>query len=224
MASLTRTCGRARLWSAGHSRTRCRTNAAIGGSTNAIIHLLAIAGRLGVPLMLDDFDTLARPVPTLVNLMPSGRFLMEDFCYAGGLPVVLRELAEAGFLDPEAVTVTGRSIGENVGSARCFNRDVIRSVDEPLMPAGSGTAVLRGNLCPNGAVIKQSAASAHLMKHRGRALVFDSPEEYWAVSEDPDMDVDADDVLVIRGAGPKATRACRRSPTWRCRPSCSRPA
>jgi dihydroxy-acid dehydratase len=180
-----------------------RANAAIGGSTNAIIHLLAIAGRLGVPLALDDFDALARPVPTLVNLMPSGRFLMEDFCYAGGLPVVLRELAEAGFLNSEVVTVTGRSIGENVGSARCFNREVIRSVDDPLMPPGTGTAVLRGNLCPNGAVIKQSAASAHLMKHRGRALVFDTPEEYWAVCDDPELDVDADDVLVIRGAGPR---------------------
>ncbi|MBX6354680.1 MAG: dihydroxy-acid dehydratase [Micromonosporaceae bacterium] len=180
-----------------------RATAAIGGSTNAIIHLLALAGRLGVPLDLDDFDTLAKPVPTLVDLMPSGRFLMEDFCYAGGLPVVLRELAEAGLLHSEQITVTGRSIGENVAGAECYNREVIRSMDDPLLPPDSGTAVLRGNLCPGGAVIKQSAASPQLMKHRGRAVVFDSPEAYHAVCDDPDLDVESDDILVIRGAGPR---------------------
>jgi dihydroxy-acid dehydratase len=180
-----------------------RANAAIGGSTNAIIHLLAIAGRLGVPLALDDFDELARPVPTLVDLMPSGRYLMEDFCYAGGLPVVLRELAGGDLLHSGQITVTGRGIGANVAEAQCWNRDVIRPLDEPLQPPGSGTAVLQGNLCPGGAVIKQSAASPELMKHRGRALVFDSPEEYHAVSDDPDLDVTADDILVIRGAGPR---------------------
>jgi L-arabonate dehydrase len=180
-----------------------RANAAIGGSTNAIIHLLAIAGRLGVPLALDDFDELARPVPTLVDLMPSGRYLMEDFCYAGGLPVVLRELAGGDLLHSGQITVTGRGIGANVAEAQCWNRDVIRPLDEPMLPPGSGTAVLSGNLCPGGAVIKQSAASPELMKHRGRALVFDSPEEYHAVSDDPDLDVTADDILVIRGAGPR---------------------
>jgi dihydroxy-acid dehydratase len=180
-----------------------RANAAIGGSTNAIIHLLAIAGRLGVPLALDDFDQLARPVPTLVDLMPSGRYLMEDFCYAGGLPVVLRQLAEAGLLHSDQITVTGQGIGANVADAACWNRNVIRPWEDPLLPPGSGTAVLRGNLCPGGAVIKQSAASAHLMKHRARALVFDTPEQYHAVCDDPDTDVEADDCLVIRGAGPR---------------------
>jgi dihydroxy-acid dehydratase len=180
-----------------------RANAAIGGSTNAIVHLLAIAGRLGVPLALDDFDVLARPVPTLVDLMPSGRFLMEDFCYAGGLPVVLAQLAEAGLLHADQVTVTGQGIGANVAGATCWNTEVIRPMDEPLQPPGSGTVVLRGNLCPDGAVIKLSAASPALLKHRGRALVFDSPEEYHAVSEDPDLDVTADDILVIRNAGPR---------------------
>jgi dihydroxy-acid dehydratase len=178
-----------------------RAVAAIGGSTNAIIHLLAIAGRLGVPLSLDDFDVLAKPVPTLVDLMPSGRFLMEDFCYAGGLPVVLRSLDAAGLLHSGQITVTGASIGENVASAECWNPEVIRSFDDPLQPPDSGTAVLRGNLCPGGAVIKQSAASPHLMKHRGRAVVFDSPEAYHAVAST--VDISADDVLVIRGAGPR---------------------
>jgi dihydroxy-acid dehydratase len=180
-----------------------RANAAIGGSTNAVIHLLAIAGRLGVELSLDDFDELARPVPTLVDLLPSGRHLMEDFCYAGGLPVVLRELAEAGLLNAGQLTVTGRSIGDNVAGARCWGPEVIRTVEEPFLPAGSGTAVLRGNLCPSGAVVKQSAASPELLKHRGRALVFDSPEAYHAVCDQDDFDVSADDVLVIRYAGPK---------------------
>jgi dihydroxy-acid dehydratase len=180
-----------------------RANAAIGGSTNAIIHLLAIAGRLGVPLSLDEFDELARPVPTLVNLMPSGRYLMEDFCYAGGLPAVLSELAGAGLLEPGALTVTGLGIGDNVAGAPCWNRDVIATVSDPLQPPGTGTAVLRGNLCPGGAVIKQSAASPELMTHRGRALVFDAPEDYHAVASDPDLDVTAQDVLVIRGAGPR---------------------
>jgi dihydroxy-acid dehydratase len=180
-----------------------RTNAAIAGSTNAIIHLLALAGRLGVPLTLDDFDELARPVPTLLDLMPSGRFLMEDFCYAGGLPAVMAELARGGLLHDGQITVTGRGIGTNVAGAECWNSEVIRTFDSPLQPPGTGTAVLRGNLCPDGAVIKQSAASPELMQHRGRALVFDSVEEYHAVADDPDLDVSADDILVIRGAGPR---------------------
>ncbi|WP_203695502.1 IlvD/Edd family dehydratase [Catellatospora coxensis] len=180
-----------------------RANAAIGGSTNAVLHLLALAGRVGVELGLDDFDRLIRQVPTLVDLMPSGRFLMEDFCYAGGLPVVLRRLAEAGLLHRDAVTVTGHGIGAEVADAGCWNDEVIRPWDKPLQPAGSGTAVLAGNLCPRGAVLKQSAASPHLLVHEGRAVVFDSPEDYHAVCDDEDLDVAADDVIVVRGAGPK---------------------
>jgi dihydroxy-acid dehydratase len=178
-----------------------RVNAAIGGSTNAVIHLLAIAGRLGVPLELDDFDTLIGDVPTLVNLQPSGKYLMEDFCYAGGLPAVMRELGD--LLHGDALTVTRKTVGENVGDAPCWNRDVIMPFDQPFQPAGTGTAVLRGNLAPDGAVIKQSAASAHLLKHRGRALVFDSPEAYYQVAADPDLEVDEDTVLIIRYCGPK---------------------
>ncbi|WP_245617522.1 IlvD/Edd family dehydratase [Amycolatopsis taiwanensis] len=180
-----------------------RVNAAIGGSTNAIIHLLAIAGRADVELRLDDFDRLARAVPTLVDLMPSGRFLMEDFCYAGGLEVVMKRLIDADLLHAGSITVTGKSVADNVGGAECWNNEVITKVEEPFQPAGTGTAVLRGNLCPDGAVIKQSAASEHLLTHRGRALVFDTAEDYHAVCDDPDLDVDADTVLVIRGAGPK---------------------
>jgi dihydroxy-acid dehydratase len=178
-----------------------RVNAAIGGSTNAVIHLLAIAGRLGVPLTLDDFDALARDVPTLVNLQPSGKYLMEDFCYAGGLPAVMRELGELLRLD--VLTVTGTTLGENIKDAPCWNRDVIATLERPVQPAGSGTAVLRGNLAPDGAVIKQSAASPRLLRHRGRGLVFDSPEAYHRAASDPDLDVDEDTVLVIRYCGPK---------------------
>jgi dihydroxy-acid dehydratase len=176
-----------------------KVNAAIGGSTNAVIHLLAIAGRLGIELSLDDFDALAQDVPTLVNLMPSGKYLMEDFCYAGGLPAVMRELG--GLLYGGAITVSGKTVAENVADAPCWNREVIQPFDDPFQPAGTGTAVLRGNLAPDGAVIKQSAASPHLLKHRGRALVFDTPESYHAVVED--LDTDEDTVLVIRYCGPK---------------------
>jgi dihydroxy-acid dehydratase len=176
-------------------------NAAIGGSTNAVIHLLAIAGRLGVPLCLDDFDELARPVPTLVNLMPSGRFLMEDFCYAGGVPAVMRELGD--LLHADHVGVSGQTLSDVIATAECWNREVIRTVEDPLQPPGSGTAVLRGNLCPDGAVIKQSAASSHLMKHRGQALVYDSIEEYHRAATDPALPADESTVLVVRGAGPK---------------------
>src|SRR5579863_7426349 len=180
-----------------------RVNAAIGGSTNAVIHLLAIAGRVGVKLHLDDFDVLARDVPTLLNLQPNGQYLMEDFCYAGGLPAVMRELAAAGLLNADAITVTGAGIGANVADAPCWNREVIKTMADPFQPAGTGTAVLRGNLAPGGAVIKQSASSPHLLKHRGRALVFDSPTDYYAVSNDPELDVDEDTVLVIRYCGPR---------------------
>jgi dihydroxy-acid dehydratase len=178
-----------------------RVNAAIGGSTNAVIHLLAIAGRAGVPLRLEDFDELARDVPTLVNLMPSGRYLMEDFCYAGGVPAVMAELGD--LLHVSHVSVTGKTLAENIADAQCWNRDVIRTAAEPLQPPGTGTAVLRGNLCPGGAVIKQSAASPNLLEHRGQALVFDSIEEYHEAAVRPDLEVDESNVLVVRGAGPR---------------------
>jgi L-arabonate dehydrase len=178
-----------------------RVNAAIGGSSNAAIHLIALAGRVGVPLGLDDFDALARAVPTLVNLMPSGRYLMEDFAYAGGLPAVMRELGE--LLHRDALTVSGRTVGENVADAPCWNREVITTLEEPLQPPGTGLAVLRGNLCPDGAVIKQSAASPQLLKHRGRALVFDRLEDYNLAREAEGLPVDAATVLVMRNAGPK---------------------
>lgn len=178
-----------------------RINAAIGGSTNAVIHLLALAGRAEVPLELDDFDRLARDVPTLVNLKPSGEFLMDDFAGAGGLPAVLAEIADLLHLD--ALTVTGRTLGENIEGATCWDRQVIRTRAEPLAPAGSATAVLRGNLCPDGAVLKLSAASPSLLQHRGRAVVFDSIEAYNAAADDEALDVEADDVLVLRYAGPR---------------------
>ncbi|WP_308190332.1 IlvD/Edd family dehydratase [Amycolatopsis sp. GM8] len=180
-----------------------RVNAAIGGSTNAIIHLLAIAGRAEVPLLLADFDEQARMVPTLVDLMPSGRFLMEDFCYAGGLPVVQQQLLDAGLLHPAPITVTGKALADTVASAENWNPEVITTVGAPFQPAGTGTAILRGNLAPGGAVIKQSAASPELLTHTGPALVFDTVEDYHTVADDPDLDVTADTVLVIRGAGPK---------------------
>ncbi|MGC0374176.1 IlvD/Edd family dehydratase [Streptomyces sp. SAI-229] len=180
-----------------------RVNAAIGGSTNAVIHLTALAGRVGVELGLRDFDDLVRAVPTLVNLMPSGTYLMEDFCYAGGLPAVMAELLGGGLLHGEPVTVTGRTVAENTGGAERVGSDVITPLGAPFQPAGTGIAVLRGNLCPDGAVIKQSAASPHLLTHRGPARVFDSPEAYHEVADDPDLDVDENTVIVIRNAGPK---------------------
>jgi dihydroxy-acid dehydratase len=176
-------------------------NAAIGGSTNAVIHLTALAGRVGVELELEAFDRLAREVPLLVNLMPSGTYLMEDFYYAGGLPAVVSELGDR--LHRDAVTVTGRSIGRNCdGAGPVPGSDVIRSSASPLA-VGAGTAVLRGNLCPDGAVIKQSAASPRLLRHRGRAVVFASIEEYDAAVDSPDLDVDEDSVLVLQHAGPR---------------------
>lgn len=177
-----------------------RANAAIGGSTNAIVHLLAIAGRAGVPFHLADFDELARDVPTLVNLKPTGEHLMEDFAAAGGMPAVLTEISDLLHLD--ALTVTGRTLGEEITGAPCYDRAVIRARDEPLLPAGSGTVVLRGNLCPDGAVLKVSAASPQLLCHRGRALVFDSIEAYNEAADGEELDADPDTVLVLRNAGP----------------------
>ncbi len=179
-----------------------RANAAIGGSTNAVIHLLAIARRVGVELSLSDWDELGRGVHCLVNLMPSGKYLMEDFYYAGGLPAVLRQLAENGLLHKDALTVNGRSIGENNQHAPCFNRDVIHTFKEPFK-RDSGIAVLRGNLCPNGAVIKPSAASPHLMKHKGRAVVFESAEEMRRRVDDPRLEIDENSIMVLKNCGPK---------------------
>ena len=179
-----------------------RVNGAVGGSTNAVIHLLAIAGRVGVPLSLDDWDRLGRDVPTIVDLMPSGRFMMEDFYYAGGLPPVLRALAEHGLLHKDALTVNGRTQWENCGEAPTFNPEVIRPFDRPVVSHG-GIAVLRGNLAPSGAVLKPSAASPHLLRHRGRAVVFENIEHYKARIMDPALDVDADCVLVLKNSGPK---------------------
>src|SRR5690606_16950824 len=149
--------------------TAIRVNAAIGGSTNAVIHLLAIAGRIGVPLALEDFDRIGSELPCLVDLQPSGRFLMEDFYYAGGLPAVMKEIRQ--YLALDALTANGRTLGENIEDAPCYNRDVIRALDAPVRER-AGIAVLRGNLAPDGAVIKPSAASPHLLRHRGRAVVF----------------------------------------------------
>ena len=177
-----------------------RVNMAIGGSTNAIIHLVAIAGRLGINLPLDLFDEISRGTPFITNVRPSGEFLMEDMFYAGGLPAVMKELEP--MLHLKATTVTGKSMGENIADARCFNRDVIRTLKEPLKPQG-GTVVLKGNLAPHGAVLKQTAASPHLLKHKGRAVVFESYQDLWARVDDPKLDVDEDSVLVMKNGGPK---------------------
>ncbi|WP_294766890.1 IlvD/Edd family dehydratase [uncultured Rhodoferax sp.] len=177
-----------------------RTNAAIGGSTNAVIHLLAIAGRIGVDLKLEDFDKLGSEVNNILNLQPSGQYLMEDFCYAGGLPAVMREILP--LLHADAMTVNGKTIRENVENAPCYNREVIKTVEEPFMPA-AGIAVVRGNLAPNGAVIKPSAASKHLLHHRGRAVVFESIEEFHAKIDDPDLDIDENCIMVLKNCGPR---------------------
>ena len=177
-----------------------RVVGAIGGSTNAVIHLLAIAGRIDVNLNLDDWDHLGREVPCLVNLMPAGKYLMEDFYYAGGLPAVIVELGD--MIHRNALTVNGRTIGENSSDAPCHNRDVIRPLGDPLKPDG-GIAVLRGNLCPQGAIIKPSAATPELMKHRGRAVVFENIEEFHARIDDPELDVDETCVPVLKNCGPR---------------------
>lgn len=179
-----------------------RTNGAIGGSTNAVIHLLAIAGRVGVDLTLDDWDRCGRDVATIVNLMPSGKYLMEEFFYAGGLPVVLKHLGEAGLLHKHAMTVSGTAIWDEVKGAINTNEDVIRPVEKALTPEG-GIAVLKGNLAPKGAVIKPSAASEHLLKHRGRAVVFEDIDDYKAKINDDALDIDETCVMVLKNCGPK---------------------
>lgn len=174
-------------------------NSAIGGSSNFIIHLLAIAGRIGVPLSLEDFDAIGSRIPLLVNLKPAGKFLMEDFYYAGGLPVVIREMQQ--YLQTDVLTVNGKSLNANCTVSPCYNTEVIATLQGPLQPE-AGMVVLKGNLCEQGAVIKPAAASAHLLKHRGRAVVFESIEDYLARIDDPDLDIDEQCVMVLKGVGP----------------------
>lgn len=183
-------------------RNAVRVTAAIGGSTNAVLHLIAIAGRLGLPFGLAEWDEWGRNVPTLVDLMPSGRFLMEDFCYAGGIPAVHRLLDANGLLAGEARTINGKTVRENSSESKVYNDEVIRPWDRALADEG-GLAVLRGNLAPRGAVLKPSAATPSLMTHEGPALVFDSIEDLKARIDDPDLPVDADSILVLRNCGPK---------------------
>ena len=177
-----------------------RILAAIGGSTNAVIHLIAIAGRLGVPLSVDDFDLLGSELPCLVNLKPSGKYLMEDFCYAGGLPVVMKAMTP--YLHLDAVTANGKTIGENVADAENYNPDVIMSLEAPFKER-AGIAVLRGNLAPGSAVIKPSAATPSLMKHTGRAVVFEDSDDFHRRIDDESLDVDETCVLVLKNCGPK---------------------
>src|SRR5258708_17622019 len=177
-----------------------KVNAAVGGSTNFIIHLTAIAGRIGVPLDLEDFDRLGSRIPLLLNLMPSGKFLMEDFYYAGGLPAILHELRDQLHID--AITVTGASHRKNIESiSTCYNREVIAAYENPLIPE-AGIAVLKGNLSLNGAVIKPSAATPALMQHRGRAVVFVHIEDYHARVDDPALDIDETCIMVLKNVGP----------------------
>jgi dihydroxy-acid dehydratase len=176
-----------------------RVNAAIGGSTNAVVHLLAMAGRIGIDLKLEDFDRIGSEMPCLVNLQPSGHYLMEDFYYAGGVPAVMREIQH--LLHGDALTANGRTIAQNIADAPCYNRDVIKPIEEPFKEK-AGIAVLKGNLAPNGAVIKPSAASPHLLKHRGRAVVFETIEELHARIDDPELDVDENCMMVLKNCGP----------------------
>ena len=176
-----------------------KLNAAVGGSTNFVIHLTAIAGRIGVDLKLKDFDTIGSDLPLLVNLMPSGKFLMEDFFDAGGLPVVIRQLRE--HLHNDAITVNGKPIGENNQRAECYNTEVISPIETPFQEK-AGIAVLYGNLCRDGAVIKPSAATPELMTHRGRAVVFETIEEYLATVDDPGLEIDENSIMVLKGVGP----------------------
>lgn len=177
-----------------------KVNAAIGGSTNFVIHLLAIAGRIGVPLDLRDFDRLSASVPLLANLQPSGKYFMEDFYYAGGVPALLKELDS--FLHTDCITANGKTIRENYQNATCYNREVIASVDKPFNNT-TALAVLYGNICENGAVIKPTAASPHLFKHSGKAVVFENIEDYKLRIDDPDLPVDENSVLVLKNVGPK---------------------
>lgn len=176
-----------------------RINSAVGGSTNIVIHLIALAGRIGVDVTLADFDRLGSDMPLLLNLMPSGKYLMEDFYYAGGLPVIIDQLRK--IIHSDALTINGKGIGENSAGAVCYNRDVIATLEKPLKEK-AGIAVLKGNLCENGAVIKPSATSGKLLKHKGRAVVFENIEDYHARIDDPELDIDENCVMVLKGAGP----------------------
>jgi L-arabonate dehydrase len=177
-----------------------RVNAAIGGSSNFVLHMLAVAGRVGVPLTLDDFDRIGHDLPLLVDIQPSGKFLMEDFYYAGGVPAVVSELADV--IHRDAITVNGKTMGENTADAPCWNREVIHELSKPIRER-AGLAVVRGNLAPNGAVIKPSAATPSLLKHRGRAVVFESIEDFKARIDHPDLEINETSVMVLKGAGPK---------------------
>jgi dihydroxy-acid dehydratase len=176
-----------------------RVFAALSGSTNAVIHLIAIAGRLGIPLPLSLFDELARSTPILANIQPCGKYLMEDFYYAGGVQALMKKILP--LLHGNELTVSGKTVAQNLEKIECHNQDVIRPLDQPLYPDGS-LAVLHGNLSPNGAVIKTSAASPRLLQHTGRAVVFDKYEEMLKRIDDPALDVDENSVLVLKNAGP----------------------
>jgi dihydroxy-acid dehydratase len=177
-----------------------KANAAIGGSTNSVVHLLAIAGRIGVELELEDWDKLGSQLPCLANLQPSGKYLMEDFYYAGGLPAVLHEIQHV--LNKDALTANGKTMGENIANAPCWNRDVIKEFSDPFKDK-AGIAILRGNLAPNGAVIKPSAATPKLLKHRGKAVVFETIEDLKARIDSPDLDIDENSIMVLKGCGPR---------------------
>ena len=177
-----------------------KVNAAIGGSTNFAIHLLAIAGRIGVPLTIDDFDVLSASIPLIANLQPSGKFFMEDLYYAGGLPALLKELDT--FLHPDCITANGKTLHENYKEVQCYNREVIASINKPFNNS-TALAVLHGNVCEHGAVIKPSAASPHLFQHTGKAVVFENIEDYKLRIDDPELPVDENSILVLKNVGPK---------------------
>ena len=179
-----------------------KVNGAIGGSTNAVIHLAAVAGRLEIELSLDDWEKCGKDIPTLVNLQPSGKYLMEDFYYAGGVPAVIKQLLDKNILNKNALTVNGKTIEENNLNAECWNKDVIKDFASPLVNDG-GIKILKGNIAPDGAILKPSAASPKLMKHKGRAVVFESIEEFHDKIDDPNLSVDENSILVLKNCGPK---------------------
>ena len=179
-----------------------KVNGAIGGSTNAVIHLAAVAGRLEIELSLDDWEKCGKNIPTLVNLQPSGKYLMEDFYYAGGVPAVIKQLLDKNLLNKDALTVNGRTIEENNLNAECWNKDVIKDFASPLVKEG-GIKILKGNIAPDGAILKPSAASPKLMKHKGKAIVFESVEEFHEKIDDPNLEVDENSILVLKNCGPK---------------------
>ena len=179
-----------------------KVNGAIGGSTNAVIHLAAVAGRLEIELSLDDWEKCGKDIPTLVNLQPSGKYLMEDFYYAGGVPAVIKQLLDKNLLNKDALTVNGKTIEENNLNAECWNEDVIKDFASPLVKEG-GIKILKGNIAPDGAILKPSASSPELMKHKGKAVVFESVEEFHAKIDDPNLDVDENSILVLKNCGPK---------------------